>query len=185
MKKILFWAADGLSFIRALLGIWLFVAIYQQQWDLAFALWGVGWATDLLDGLMARRFGSLRQRYPGWDSDGLADTVLAFAGTFGFVVYAFRADAPWKIWAVAVAAFLVIAGVAMLPLMGGGSQLARQVVCWNMLLCHAGLQIGGISLWLAYMAGGWPSVGLTSLILLVALFIQRHKMGLWWKGRFA
>jgi phosphatidylserine synthase len=82
--------ADTLSFLRILLAPVVLLFAVTGEWKTAWAALVVGWATDLLDGPAGRRYGSLRDRHPGLDMDGIADSALAFASAAVPVIYSAR-----------------------------------------------------------------------------------------------
>lgn len=76
--------SNGLTFVRLLLAPVVVVGLYRQCWVMAFVLFVVAAATDLLDGYIARAFD--QQTHLGTILDPLADKCLLVA-SFGALAF--------------------------------------------------------------------------------------------------
>lgn len=174
------WIADSLSLLRILLTPLVIWAIVDGSYALAFWLWALAWLTDLLDGAAASRYGSISADR-GIDSDGIADSVLAFfvGGAAVFVL-----DGAAKVVAITLLVLsIVMAGAMVLKMNKPGS---RAIIAVNMIIFHGLYQVVGLSMWLGYTAYGWWMVWLLVLAFLVlAGMSQRHKVEAWYRGKFA
>src|SRR5437868_5339021 len=76
--------SNGLTFARLILDAIVVLSLFRQWWVLAFALFVVAAATDLLDGYVARAFD--QQTHLGTILDPLADKCLLVA-SFGALAF--------------------------------------------------------------------------------------------------
>ncbi len=171
--------ADLLSLFRILTVLPILIFASQNNWIAAFAWLIIGWATDLLDGLSARRFGSESDRR-GIDADGIADSMLAFASSLVPGVYALGHGYQAIGYGLMILWVLsIVSGVMMVFGKGGGRMIA-----FNMIFFHAILQIGATIAWFAYMAYGMVGITAITVALSFVLFTQLHKIRAWIAGRF-
>lgn len=182
--------ADILSVIRSALAILLVWYAYSNSWNphwsVVFIGWVVAWLTDSLDGPLAQRFGSLRDRWPNLDNDGIADTLLALAGTMVVTGYAYGhwSDlAAIGILYIYLMSWLAAVIMVALVLSAPNSEFTSVFIAGNMLLGHAVIQIGFTSLWMAYMVAGIGGVIATLAALLIVAMAQRRKIALWRAGK--
>lgn len=178
--------ADMVSLFRILCVAPLLYFAFTSEWKLAFATIIIAWASDLLDGVMARRFGSLRNSNPDFDADGIADSVLAFSSSVVPVIYIIHANG-WGLGGILAGLWLltVISGVAMISVMGKPiTQETRLLVAGNMLIMHGIVQIAGTLAWFGYMAFDVIGVLAVGITMLPVAYAQRHKMALWTAGKF-
>jgi phosphatidylglycerophosphate synthase len=176
--------ADALSLLRILLTPFVILFALVGEWHLAFALLVIAWTTDLFDGFAARRFGSRRDAHPKFDADGLADTVLAFGAASVPLVYLFIHGSVLAYHVVSILyALTVISGVIMALVM---DKPATPAVRWsigiNMVIFHGLVQIGAVTTWFAYMAGGSSLTTATVYSMAIIAVLQRHKIGRWFSG---
>jgi len=182
-------AADLLSLLRALCGCAAVVAgIFYQNYPAAFILAVLGWSTDPFDGLAARKWGSLRDRYPDFDADGLADTVIAFGVTLLPISYAVQHHASSDVIISLISLYILtaVSGGAMVMIMMMKHPLTqneKNVISFNMVVMHGGVQIGLATIWLAYVAYGIPIAVVTFLVLIAVAVSQKRKIQLWIDGR--
>lgn len=172
--------ADVTSLVRALIAVPVLWFGIEHQWTLAFTLLLLGLATDVVDGWLARRFGSLRDTSPDFDADGIADSILLFVASF-VPVTAYTGNARLVLailWGVSL-----VVGILMVTGWGGPRQ--RAVIAFNMIVFHGVLQIGATSVWFAYMATGTVGAIIVAIVMTAVAASQRHKLLLWWNGRFA
>lgn len=187
------YAGDGLSLLRALLTIPVVAYVVDENWTAAALILGLAWATDLIDGIAAKKWGGLRDRFPNFDADGIADTVLAIGST-GVVAYYMGHHygfGSWEFLAVGItAAACVLAGgimVVFLMIFGETPVTAwhRVIVGGYMIFGHSVLQIGAPLVWLAYMADGADNATATMIVLLCVAALQYQKVLLWRSGRLS
>lgn len=178
--------ADVVSLFRILIVLPVLYFSYTEEWRLALALLVFGWGSDLMDGYYARKFGSLRDSHPGFDADGIADSVLAFATSFVPVIYVIdRESGAWASLLIWLWAMTLISGVAMVRVIGKPvTSKTRLLVAGNMLIMHGLIQIVGTLCWFAYMAFGIVGVAAVIIVMIPVGFRQRHKMSLWLAGQF-
>ena len=179
--------ADWLSIDRVLLTGLLLVVSYNQVWTTAVVVFGLAWFTDLLDGWVARRYGSLRDDHPNLDMDGICDSILAFGSSLVVVVYAWFHYNPAIHW--------LLIGLWVLTLVSGATMAAAMnrpltarlqwLIAINMIVFHGIVQILGTAAWFAYMAFGTSGVVATLVVALPVAWLQRRKMRLWLAGKFA
>lgn len=186
--------ADGLSLLRASVFMVLVLLFsWNAAWGLAFTALAIGWLTDVVDGLAARKWGSLRMIKPKWDSDGLADTSLAFTSSLVPVIYywdgMFTVNPVYFFPAIVLTAAWIASiyfGIRMVIAMGQDpdfkQKATKRLVMINMIFFHGLFQIGFVVVWMAAMAAGWLVVP-TLLVLVIVGLKQQHKMQLWKAGR--
>jgi phosphatidylglycerophosphate synthase len=190
MDRRKIYLADALSLLRALCAPVVIAFSATGMWKMAFLMLAIGWATDLFDGLAARKYGSLRTTHPNLDTDGLADSALAFGSSLVPVGYAIHHTGWLSALSISLmAAFVatVALGIWMVMVMNGPrTPLTRKVIAINMIIMHGLVQIAAVTLWFAYMAFGYELVfGLTVDVLVACAIYQLPKMRLWWSGRLA
>ena len=179
--------ADWLSVDRVLLTGLLLIVSYNQVWTTAVAVFGLAWFTDLLDGWVARRYGSLRDDHPNLDMDGICDSLLAFGSSLVVVIYAWLNYSPVAygsltgLWILTLVSGVTMASMMKRPL----TVRLRWLIAVNMIVMHGAIQIFGTGAWFAYMAFGWPGVVATLVVALPVAWLQRRKMQLWLAGKFA
>jgi phosphatidylglycerophosphate synthase len=176
--------ADTLSLLRAVAIVPVVVFSVMGDWHTAFLIFAAAWATDLVDGYVARKYGTVLPA--AFDADGKADTVLAFGSTAIVLVYAWLHYDP-----------IVAVGLSVLYAMtvGFGTWMAlimnkpltpgrRWLIAGNMIVLHSIVQIGATLVWFDYMASG-PIMALrfTAALALIAV-VQNRKIRLWWNGQF-
>jgi|GEM_PF-3194264 len=183
MRIPLKYTGDALSLLRALAVLPVIVCSITGHWTAAFVALGIGWATDLVDGAIAKKWGGLRDSHPDFDVDGICDTVLAFGSTFVPVVYAYiHYDMTAVIGLTVLYALTMLVGGRMASVMNEPGH--RWLIAGNMIVLHAIVQIGGGLVWFAYMSAGALAAWLTIALLTMIAFFQKRKIGLWWQGRF-
>lgn len=182
-------AADALSLLRGLLAIPLIMLGLTGNWKLAFILLLLAWATDPLDGMLARKYGSYQTRHPtiDFDADGIADSILAFLSSSVPVIYAwFNLPKVVAITLSVVYLLTYIAGTAMVIVMNNtSSRFVRSVIRINMIVFHGLLQIVATIAWFGFMAFGMPAVIAVLVGSIVLGYTQRRKIELWFRGRIA
>lgn len=184
-----YYVADGLSIIRVLSVVPILIFAAYGQWTAAFVALVVGWGTDPLDGIAARRWGSLKSRHPNLDMDGITDIVIAFSASFVPVAY-FALHDGLSVRSVTLGALYlltVVSGTAMTMVMNKPMSVAtRRLISFNMLFMHGLVQIVAVFMWFAYMAEGLAFSMITGgLICFFAAMFQRKKLRLWRQGRLA
>jgi phosphatidylglycerophosphate synthase len=191
MNHLKMYIADTLSLLRVLATLFVICFALAGMWTTAFVFLIFGWGTDLLDGLAARRYGSLRDSHPNFDADGLADSALAFGASLVPVGYAIHRtgwlSAP-SITLMTAFVATVVSGVWMVSVMGKpASRLKKAVVAVNMIAMHGAVQIVAVVIWFAFMAYGiGPVLGIVigSLVAVVPA-TQERKLKMWWTGRLS
>ncbi len=183
----MFLLADSLSLFRIFFTIPVVIYGWNESWKPALLFLALAWLTDVLDGLSARSFGSLRDHLPNLDSDGIADSILAFGSALVPVIYFIRHDGwlgPVTISLLALYALTLVFGVLMATAMGNlDSTRTKKLIRLNMPLFHGLVQVVGVSAWFAYMAYNLRGLSITLIIALVAIAVQRQKISLWFAGR--
>jgi phosphatidylglycerophosphate synthase len=180
MKKYL---ADALSLLRACAIAPIAVYAWMGNWHVAFLIFVAAWLTDLVDGILARRYGTLLSAE--FDIDGKADAILGFGSTAIVLIYA------WSHYNTVVAvalsilyALTVVFGLWMVTIMNKPLTPARRwVTASNMIFFHSVVQIGATLVWFDYMASGKDAaLRLIGGLAIIAGFNFR-KITLWWSGR--
>lgn len=190
MDRLKIYLADALSLLRAVSVLGVIAFSLAGMWKTAFVLLALGWATDLFDGLAARKYGCYRDTHPDFDADGLADSALAFGSSLVPIGYAIHHtgwfSAP-SITLMIVFVATVALGSWMVAIMNKPvTPLNRWVTAINMIIMHSGVQIAAVMLWFSYMAFGYGFVfGLVVNALVAITIYQRAKVQLWWQGRLA
>jgi phosphatidylglycerophosphate synthase len=180
MKKYL---ADALSLLRAGAIVPITVFSVMGDWHTAFLIFVAAWFTDLVDGLVARRYGTVFSAE--FDIDGKADSILAFGSTAIVLVYA------WRNYSTDVATSLTILyalttifGLWMVAIMDKPLTPARRwVTAGNMIFFHSVVQIGATLVWFDYMASGKDAALRLAGTLVFVAAINYRKIMLWWSGR--
>lgn len=187
------YSGDGLSLLRALLTIPVVIYVTDENWTAALLILGLAWATDLVDGIAAKKWGGLRDQFPSFDADGIADTVLAIGST-GAITYYMGHHYGLNSWEFLVAYLIaggcvLAGGVMVLLLMIFGETPVttwhRVIVGGYMIIGHSVFQIGAPLVWLAYMADGADSATATMIVLLCVAALQYQKVLLWRSGRLS
>lgn len=176
--------SDLLSLLRFLGIAPVIIFSLEGRWTAATLMLLLAWATDLLDGAAAHRFGSLRDRWPDLDSDGIADSVLAFGSSAIPVIY-YYAHGEYFIAIVLTVVYIVTVayGIAMVRVMNDEpTPTTRMIVRVNMIVMHSFVQIAGTLCWFAYMAVGEVGACLVFIGMLVVALLQSSKLELWMKG---
>jgi phosphatidylglycerophosphate synthase len=175
---------DVLSLLRALLVVPVIAFSAAGNWTAAVLVLALAWATDLVDGPAAKKWGGLRDRHPDFDADGIADTVLAFGSTLVPLVYAYaNYDMTVVIGLTALYALAAVVGTRMALVMNKPGH--RWLIAFNMIVLHSAVQIGGGLVWFAYMANRNPvDAWLVGGIFAIIAILQSKKIALWWNGRF-
>jgi phosphatidylglycerophosphate synthase len=175
---------DGLSLLRALAIIPIIAFAAYGNWTAAFLILAFAWATDLVDGIAAKKWGGLRDSHPEFDADGIADSVLAFGSTLVPLVYAYaNYNFTVVVGLTALYALTVIVGTRMALIMNKPGH--RWLIAFNMIGLHSVVQIGGALVWFSYMVNRNPVDAYLAVALLVGIAIfQSSKIALWWNGRF-
>jgi phosphatidylserine synthase len=182
---------DVLSLLRALAVLLVAYFLWHEAWTGASVTVTLAWLTDPVDGWAAKKWGGLRDRYPNFDVDGIADTVLAVGSTVMIEVYMMRhfGVTSWQAVTVGVLVLACILGglVMVLFLAKAGetpvTKLHRVIVGGNMVIGHSLLQIGATLVWLAYMSKGWDQAVAMTITLLCVAGLQREKIALWCSGQ--
>ncbi|MFS8119351.1 MAG: CDP-alcohol phosphatidyltransferase family protein [Microcoleus sp.] len=181
--------ADTLSLFRILLTVPVVYYGWNEYWRTALLFLVLAWSTDVLDGLCARNFGSLRDHLPGLDSDGIADSILAFGSAAIPVIYYIHHDGwfnPVTVALLVLYALTLVFGVLMATAMGDlDATRTKKLIKLNMPIFHGLVQVIGVSAWFAYMAYNLRGLSMTLIVALVAIAIQRRKINLWFVGRLA
>ena len=177
--------ADTLSLLRAAAAIPVIAFAVMGNWHAAFLCLVVGWATDLVDGIAARRYGTVLSAE--FDADGKADSVLAFGASAVPVVYAYGHYSPLVAATLTVAYVATcISALAMISIMNKPLTPARRwLIASNMIIMHGIVQIGATLLWFDYMAAGTDNAMRLAATLLGVGVFQHRKIRLWWVGRFS
>jgi phosphatidylglycerophosphate synthase len=175
---------DALSLLRALLVVPVIVFSMFGNWQAAVLILAAAWATDLVDGPAAKKWGGLRDSHPDFDVDGICDTVLAFGSTLVPLVYAYvKYDMTAVIGLTALYALAAVVGTRMALVMNKPGH--RWLIAFNMIVLHSAVQIGGGLVWFAYMANRNPvDAWLAGGIMAGIAILQNEKIVLWWNGRF-
>lgn len=174
---------DALSFLRVLSTWPVMYYGLHERWGLAFLFLALGWGTDLLDGMAAKRFGSLSGAN-GLDADGIADTALAFGSTLVPVIYYWHTPGLGVSLGVLYALTAVSGSVMAFWAMSRANHdiLARKVIAVNMIVFHGGIQIVVAMLWFADMAGtAWFAITVIGLGAVISS--QISKIVGWLEGR--
>lgn len=175
--------ADTLSLLRGVAIAAIAVFAVMGDWHTAFLIVAAAWFTDLVDGYVARRFGTVIPAE--FDIDGKSDAVLGFGSSAIVLVYA------WLYYDTLVAVGLsvlyvltVVFGVWMVTIMNKPLTPARRwVTAGNMIVFHSVVQIGATLVWFDYMASGAEmALRFTGLLALIAA-LNHGKIRLWWSGR--
>lgn len=183
LKKYL---ADLLSLLRALALVPVIVFSIMGNWHIAFLVLLIGWATDLVDGIFAKRYGSFSAERD-IDADGIADSVLAFGSSAVPVIYAYHTHHV-LIGVLLTALYLatVVFGTMMARNMNKAlTTRLRWLIAGNMIVLHAIVQIGATLIWFDYMASGAEMALRFAGLLAIVAALQFRKMRLWWVGRFS
>lgn len=177
-------AADVLSLLRVVLTVPVVAYGLAGNWKVAFIVLILAWATDPIDGLLARRYGSLQDEHPNFDSDGIADTVLAFGSSAVPVIYAWLNLSTWiALILTGIYTLTVVSGVLMTTVMNTDSSVfVRMVIRINMILFHGLIQIVAVIAWFGFMAFGWGAVADVLVGAAVLGYLQLTKINLWFKG---
>lgn len=183
MESTTKYLADALSFLRAVATVPLVVFSIIGDWHAAFLILIAAWATDLIDGVIAKKYGSFCTDHK-IDADGIADSVLAFGSTAVPLLYAWHhnlvAGVLVSILYVATMAF----GLWMVLVMDKPlTPRHRWVIAGNMIVMHSIVQIGATLLWFDYMASGATMALRLSFLLLLVVALENRKIRLWWSGR--
>lgn len=176
--------ADALSFLRVASLLPVIIYSVQGEWGAAFFFLLLGWATDLVDGLAARRWGTVLSKE--FNIDGKADAVLAFGSSIVPVVYAYHVHHVF----VGIALSLLYAATVYF-----GTKMAlsmnkpltpklRRLIAGNMIILHGAVQIGATLVWFCLMATTTELAVCFVGALLTVVALQYHKIHLWWNGRF-
>lgn len=180
MKRYL---ADALSLLRGVAIVPIIIYSAMEDWHTAFLIVIAAWATDLVDGWAARRYGTVFSL--GFDLDGKADAVLGFGSSAIVLVYAWTHYEPVVVVALSALYGLTVAfGLWMVAIMNKPlTPTRRWVIAGNMIIFHSVVQIGATLVWFDYMASGRDAaLRLTATLLLVAA-LNIRKIRLWWSGR--
>ena len=180
MKRYL---ADALSLLRGVAIVPIAAYAWMEDWHTAFLIFVAAWFTDLVDGLAARRYGTVLS--PDFDIDGKADAILGFGSTAIVLVYAWLHYDPIVVVSLSVLYALTVAfGGWMVKIMNKPvTPVRRWVTASNMIVFHSIVQIGATLVWFDYMASGRDAaLRLTGTLVLVAALNYR-KIRLWWSGR--
>jgi phosphatidylglycerophosphate synthase len=191
------YVADALSLLRIILTPFVVFFGLTGRWEAAFVCLITAWFTDLCDGKMARNFGSLRDKYPSFDADGIADSVLAFVSSAVPVIY-YGTHVGWcsgpTVALIILYILTIVSGVWMITVIGAKlktlpkkwvARINTRIVAVNMIVMHGIVQIGATIGWFAYMAGGDKIAVYAGSVLLLAAYGQDHKIRLWRAGRLA
>jgi phosphatidylglycerophosphate synthase len=181
--------ADGLSLALrggvATVGVTL--ATWHHVWWAALAFLIVGWVSDLYDGPLARRYGSLRDQRPAFDADGIGDTLLAFSSTGSIVVYYWRQSEAIASWLLIGLLITVVSAIIMVVEMGRKhpSRGRRAVVAVNMIIMHGAVQIVATIWWYVWMATGDVTIAVcvAAYVVVVTTAINWAKVQLWRSGK--
>lgn len=182
----MFWdpLADLLSFLRMLAALFIVACAQQGYWDVAFGILVFGWSTDAVDGIVARRFGSLRDRYPNLDIDRLADLVLGFTASLVATVYIAQHShgfvtiiLPSLYYVSIIIQFVAATARRLWPF----TNPTRRLVAVNMLVFHGLLQIGATCVWFASMVGR-PWMYATAAVLYLVALVHHETLTAWWDG---
>lgn len=146
----------------------------------------VGWSTDLLDGIAAKKFGSLRDRKPHVDIDGWPDIPLAFGASLVPVIYAYQHYSfTAVVFLTAIYTLSIIVGCTMVGVMGKPDSPFRQkVIAFNMIGFHGVYQITLTFMWFAYQVAGDTLAALALVVMCLVGLSQEKKIGAWAEGRF-
>lgn len=182
---------DVLSLLRALAVLLVAYYLWHEAWTAASFTAAFAWLTDPFDGWAAKKWGGLRDRYPNFDTDGIADTILAVGSTVMIEVYMMRHFGVTSWQAVTVGALVlacILGGLVMVLFLAKAGEtpvtrLHRIIVGSNMIVGHALLQIGATLVWLAYMSKGWDQAVAVAIILACVAVLQHEKIALWYSGR--
>jgi phosphatidylglycerophosphate synthase len=183
-----FGIADALSISRGLAAVPVVLLGLRGHLPAATICFIIGQATDPFDGMLARKRGALQDTFPNLDLDGINDAILGFAATalIGWLI-ATNHDTPLVIGLVIgiwVATALLGSYMAFVSMNAPvPSRLDRMVIRINMLVAHAGIQIGGATLWFVYMSFDRWVFWLTAVVLGVICALNAHKVVLWWHGK--
>lgn len=182
------YVADLLSFLRFLAIIPLIAAALVDNWAAAFWVLAIAWMTDLFDGRVAGTFGSLRERHPNLDADGIADSVLAFGSSAIAAIYIVT-HSGWLISTMVIVLYVLtaVSGLWMVMIMNKpASSVNRRIIAFNMIVMHGIVQIAATLAWFTYMAfGANQMLGIVVGLLIVLPFTQRRKISLWLNGQLA
>lgn len=178
--------ADIVSLFRIFAVLPVLYFSYAGEWRLALVFLVLGWGSDLMDGYYARKFGSLRDSHPDFDADGIADSVLAFVSTLVPVIYITTYEGvAWGSLLIGLWVMTLISGIAMVRIMSKPTTTKfRLLIAGNMVGMHGLVQIVGTLCWFAFMAFGIVGVAAMIIAMIPVGFKQRHKMSLWFVGRF-
>lgn len=186
LKKYL---ADLLSLLRALALVPVIVFSIAGNWPIAFLFLLMGWATDLVDGIVSKHyeeeFGSF-SRERGIDADGIADSVLAFGSSAVPVIYAYHTHHVFVgiLLSVLYAATVYFGTRMALSMNKQLTPKRRWLVAGNMIMLHAVAQIGATLVWFCLMATN-PELAVCFIgVMALVAALQYHKIRLWWIGRF-
>ncbi|QQG50585.1 MAG: CDP-alcohol phosphatidyltransferase family protein [Candidatus Saccharibacteria bacterium] len=190
MDRRTIYLADTLSLLRAVSVLGVITFSLAGMWKTALVLLALGWATDLFDGLAARKYGCYRDTHPNFDADGLADSALAFGSSLVPIGYAIHhtgwLSAPSITLMIVFVATVALGGWMVAIMNNPVTPLNRWVIAINMIVMHGGVQIVAVMLWFTYMAFGYGFAFAVAVNALVAITVyQRDKVLLWWNGRFA
>lgn len=176
--------ADALSLLRVPLSVAVLILGVMGLWISACTAISVGWTTDALDGIAARRWESYRTDHPNSDVDGWCDIPLCFLPSLIPVIYAFiHTSYGWILGAVYITS--IVSNGLMVHLMHREqTPLRRWVIAINMPIFHMGLQIVATLGWFAYMAFGASVAASVCIVLAVAIGIH-PKLRTWMKGQLA
>jgi len=184
MNRLKPYVADALSFLRAAAVVPVIVYSIMGNWHIAFLILLAGWITDLLDGIAARRYGTVLS--PEFDIDGKADSILAFGSAAVPLVYAYANYSMGVVVGLTILyALTVIVGIWMVSVMNKPlTPSNRWVIAGNMIVLHSVVQIAAVLVWFDYMASGRDMALRLSIVLLGVGLFQNRKIRLWWNGRF-
>jgi hypothetical protein len=191
MNLRLKYLGDALSLLRALAVLPFVYFAWTEAWTAASLTLALGWATDLVDGYAAKKWGGLCDRYPNFDSDGIADTFLAIGSTVMVEIYMLRhfgLDSWQSVTVGSLVLACILGGLVMVLFLAKAGETPvttahRVIVGTNMIVGHALLQIGATMVWLAYLSEGTDQAVAMTITLLCVAGLQREKIALWYGGR--
>ncbi|HSX41646.1 MAG TPA: CDP-alcohol phosphatidyltransferase family protein [Candidatus Saccharimonadales bacterium] len=164
--------ANAVSVTRAIMALPIIVAAVAHNYQLAATLAGASWATDMIDGPIARKSGKAGGDV---DIDGISDFVLTLGTYAGLFWLPLGLDHPVAL-AITLGEVLALTGIGV-----AYSKNSPLAVTINMVICHGIVSILVVPL--IYFVTAFGGVGWLWLVPMLILAVVRWpKLKTWIDG---
>lgn len=163
------WLPNTITFSRAILACFVFIATLRHQWAAGLWLLLAALATDFLDGLAAKKLNA-KSKF-GEELDGLTDSLVVILGTLGLSI---AGRLPW-----AITIFIIASG----GLIGSDRIIKQPYWKWRIALAVTCLFLTNTGMvWMyATLAYGWAwwYVVVTIGVLTGCALLKKHRLKAW------